>query len=228
MAASSGPDIVEDGLVLYLDAANPRSYPGSGTVWNDMSGNGNNGTLKNGVGHDSLFEGRMIFDGGNDYVDLGLNNLSLSQATFSVVVQNPESGGCFSKGIVNQTEVGITFGYSPLLVVARPYFYSGQLTYPISNITTNVFFIDYTVVSNGVTKLYINGEVVAQRNIPEPLRFSGTYSNKTENTLPLVMNYHQNSNYSNCEQFCTKLYNRALSEAEVKQNFEATRARYGI
>lgn len=48
MAAHGGPNIVEDGLVLYLDAANKKSYPGSGTVWKDLSGNGNDGTLTNG------------------------------------------------------------------------------------------------------------------------------------------------------------------------------------
>lgn len=44
----TGPHLVTDGLVLALDAANPLSYPGSGTTWRDLSGNGNNGTLVNG------------------------------------------------------------------------------------------------------------------------------------------------------------------------------------
>jgi hypothetical protein len=45
MAISYNPRIVTDGLVLALDAGNPKSYPGSGTTWTDLSGNGNNGTL---------------------------------------------------------------------------------------------------------------------------------------------------------------------------------------
>ena len=71
MALSHSPSIVTDGLVLCLDAGNPKSYPGSGTTWTDLSGNGNNGTLVNGVGYDSDNGGSLSFDGVNDYVTLG-------------------------------------------------------------------------------------------------------------------------------------------------------------
>jgi hypothetical protein len=62
MALSHSPKIITDGLVLCLDAGNPKSYPGSGTTWTDLSGNGNNGSLENGVGYNGGF-----FNG-NDYV----------------------------------------------------------------------------------------------------------------------------------------------------------------
>jgi hypothetical protein len=48
MSYYSGPKTVTDGLVMYLDAANPKSYPGSGTSWRDLSGNGNDGTISSG------------------------------------------------------------------------------------------------------------------------------------------------------------------------------------
>lgn len=48
MATLYSPKIVTDGLVMYLDAANPRSYPRSGTAWNDISGNNITGTLTDG------------------------------------------------------------------------------------------------------------------------------------------------------------------------------------
>jgi hypothetical protein len=51
MGIAYNPRTITDGLVLCLDAANPKSYPGSGTTWTDLSGNGNNGTLVNGVGY---------------------------------------------------------------------------------------------------------------------------------------------------------------------------------
>jgi len=54
MGFSRGPKIVTDGLVLALDAANTKSYPGSGTTWNDLSGNGNTGTLNNGPTFDRI------------------------------------------------------------------------------------------------------------------------------------------------------------------------------
>ena len=59
------PSIVTNGLVLCLDAGNQLSYPGTGTTWNDLSRNGNNGTLTNGPVFNS--GGSMVFDGVNDY-----------------------------------------------------------------------------------------------------------------------------------------------------------------
>ena len=71
MGVFAGPEIVEDGLVLALDAGNTKSYPGSGTTWTDLSGNGNNGSLVNGVGYNSGNLGSLSFDGVNDYVNFG-------------------------------------------------------------------------------------------------------------------------------------------------------------
>ena len=63
MAFGNGPRVVTDGLVLALDAADKNSYPGSGTTWNDISGNGWNGTFQNGP----------TFNSSN----IGVNDLSL-------------------------------------------------------------------------------------------------------------------------------------------------------
>jgi hypothetical protein len=61
-----GPQIVRDGLVLYLDAANTKSYHGSGTTWSDLCGNGNDGTLINEPTFDSGNLGSIQFDGADD------------------------------------------------------------------------------------------------------------------------------------------------------------------
>ena len=74
MSASSGPNIVEDGLILCLDAADKKSYSGSGTTWYDRSGNDNNGTLINGPTHSTDNGGLLSFDGVNDYVTIGGDN----------------------------------------------------------------------------------------------------------------------------------------------------------
>ena len=71
MGAAAGPNVVEDGLVLALDAGNTQSYPGSGTAWTDISGKGNNGTLTNGPTYSSADGGAIVFDGINDHIDLG-------------------------------------------------------------------------------------------------------------------------------------------------------------
>jgi uncharacterized delta-60 repeat protein len=68
MAFNRGPVIVKEGLVLYIDAANPRSYTGTGSIWSDLSGNNNNGTLTNGPTFSSDKNGAISFDGINDHV----------------------------------------------------------------------------------------------------------------------------------------------------------------
>ena len=68
MSLSHSPKIVTNGLVLCLDAADQKSYPGTGTTWFDRSGNGNNGTLIGGVGYNSTNAGIIVFDGINDNV----------------------------------------------------------------------------------------------------------------------------------------------------------------
>jgi hypothetical protein len=67
-----GANVVTSGLVLALDAANTKSYPGSGTTWSDLSGNGNTGTLTNGPTFNSANGGSIAFDGIDDYTNLGL------------------------------------------------------------------------------------------------------------------------------------------------------------
>ena len=70
MSTRYNPSIVRDNLVLYLDAANTKSYPGSGTTWTDISRKGTDGTLTNGATFNSGNMGHIAFDGTNDYVDI--------------------------------------------------------------------------------------------------------------------------------------------------------------
>ena len=69
-------EIVKDGLVLWLDANDKSSYPGSETTWNDLSLGDNNGTLTNGPTFDSNFGGNIVFDGVDDYVSISETNLT--------------------------------------------------------------------------------------------------------------------------------------------------------
>ena len=76
MAIRGGPDIIEDGLVLHLDAADRNSYAGSGSTWYDLSGSGNNGTLTNGPIFSQNNRGCIILDQSDDYIDL--SNITIS------------------------------------------------------------------------------------------------------------------------------------------------------
>ena len=74
MATNGGPNIIEDGLVFAVDAANKKSYPGSGTTWIDLAGS-NNGTLTNGPTFDSGNGGSFDFDGADDSVPIDVSNI---------------------------------------------------------------------------------------------------------------------------------------------------------
>ena len=73
MGVSGGPNIIEDGLVLSLDAADRNSYTGSGTTWKDLSGNNSNATLNNFVGF-ATSPPTTTFDGGDDYAAIPYNS----------------------------------------------------------------------------------------------------------------------------------------------------------
>ena len=95
MGFSRGPKIVTDGLVLCLDAANKKSYPGSGTTWTDLSGQGNNGTLANmSTTLDSGNGGSLVFDGVNDFVGTSYNLVNGTDSSVPIVISfyiNPDS-----------------------------------------------------------------------------------------------------------------------------------------
>ena len=85
MAGKVGPDISENGLVLYLDAGNRASYSGSGTTWTDLSGNSNTGTITNGPTFSAANLGSIVFDGTNDRVNFSTNSVfNFGTGNFSV------------------------------------------------------------------------------------------------------------------------------------------------
>ena len=96
----TGPDIVTDGLVLALDAANVKSYPGSGTVWNDLAGS-NNGTLTGGPTFDSGNGGSIVFDGTNDYINLPTISVQSNQGSIEcVLTRESTTTNAFVFGVV--------------------------------------------------------------------------------------------------------------------------------
>jgi hypothetical protein len=67
-----GPNIVKDGLVLYLDPGSPNSYYNkTSTTIKNISGNNDNGTLVNGPTYNTGSGGNIVFDGVDDYINLG-------------------------------------------------------------------------------------------------------------------------------------------------------------
>ena len=227
MAISYNTSIVRNGLVLHLDAANRKSYPGSGTAWNDLSGNGNNGTLVNGVGYSGSNNGILTFDGINDYATTGdaiLLNSGLASSSFSAWWRYSGQGsGADKRGFVLESE---SFNHSLLvntngtLGVHINTTGNGTQYVPGFTPTTNVWY-NSSVVWDGTNLIvYINGVEVGRRSqggtslVVQKLRI-GTYRDNNERWW-----------LGNISQITT--YNRSLSASEVAQNFNALRGRYGL
>lgn len=216
-----GPKIVTDGLVLYLDAANPKSYPGTGVVWNDLSGNGNDGILINGPSFNSGNGGSIMFDGVNDYIRV-TNNPSLAPNNFTIsvwVIRNfgrtilslsNDSSGAFK---LYSFEVTTSF-IAKLRTTDNDY--SITTTLPSQNIWYN-----YVSTYNGNTfSLYVNG--VLTNSTPA----SGTIDLGSAN-LNIGNKNTIDGEYINGKISNFILYNKPLTLTEIQQNYNATKSRFG-
>ena len=154
MAVSYNPSIVTDGLVFQVDAANAKSYSGSGTVVNGLVG-GIGGTLVNGVGFTSSNNGSFIFDGTNDYFDISSlpanfwNNGSWTVETF--LLNNNSSSGDYGV-VLNPNKLHLSISNS----LASWGVYNVKST---SGISTNSWtHIAYRYNSSDYSKqIYVNG-----------------------------------------------------------------------
>ena len=220
MAVGYNPSIVSDGLVFYIDAANLRSYSGSGVTANGLIG-GINGTLVNGVGFTSSNNGSFVFDGPNDYVDCGYNS-NINNATQLTIECWYRSSNISKEGIIFGTNSFFpAYGYhmeiyqSKLLFQVFPSTSSVQSSITLSN---NIWYHLVGTYNSGTINLYVNGISSGSGNY--------TYSASSENLI--LGRYYAGSLSLEGQLSNVKFYNKALSQQEILQNFNATRFRYGI
>ena len=84
--------IVTDGLILYLDAANTKSYISGSTDWYDLTTYNNDGTLTNGPTFSSTNGGSIVFDGVNDYVQVNNSDILNPTQTITLSVWSKFNG----------------------------------------------------------------------------------------------------------------------------------------
>jgi hypothetical protein len=215
-----GVNIVTDGLVLYLDAANTKSYVSGSTIWNDVSRSQNIGTLVNGPSYNSTNGGSIVFDGSNDFVNLGntdstfFNQNSPWTIQFSVkVISFPNSfPGFLIKG--NSLTTGVLIFYINSNTVIWKH--NNTETYLTSIVLSNINTLTFTYQGSGNVTAYVNGVFKTT---------AGTISG-TDTTSPLYLG--RGDQFGNHNHYNFLKYNRALSASEVLQNYNATRTRYGL
>jgi hypothetical protein len=233
---------VTNGLVLSLDAAKRDSYPGSGTAWRDISGNGNNGTLTNGPTYTSDNGGAIVFDGVDDYTALPVGSIvdaitmlfwvsgSYQNYKLSLYERSTNTGTGLSTGIPNNGWVQL--GYSAVSGSTGQFIINGIVYNPD---TGGSFPYD---VPTAKPIMWMGGfnyfGSISGPNLSFHLQVSsgGLINFKWGHNFPykaigitatLAGRRYFTGGISN-----TQIYNRALSATEVLQNYNAQKPRYGL
>jgi hypothetical protein len=229
MSYANGPRIVTDGLVLHLDAANRKSYPGSGTSWNDLSGSNNNVTLYNGPSFINSNGGYLSFDGTNDFGAGVVNGLNPnSGCTLETFVRRPTTPPAWRTYFNIKPNSGSNTPFYELratgaaLNVAANYYYNVDYITSAQTINNTSFYHFITTYDgSGNIRLYINGSLFnTKTSVPSftigsnpKLNIARAYSDDRPTNIHLVT---------------CKIYSRALSANEVQQNYNALKGRFGL
>jgi hypothetical protein len=237
MGISGGPDMIQDGLVLALDAADKNSYPGSGTTWRDMSGNNNTSTLTNGPTFNSANGGSIVFDGTNDF-STSPDSTSLRPTSFSIdtwfrptsfsdyntVVVKPFNGPPWSPPFLSYmirietngtvlscgTNTGGTYR-----TLSTSFTFSANTTYNVS-FTFNS--------STGAAIAYLNGSVLSSTT-----HTAGAISYAA---LPVLVGASYGTDpvgeFFAGNIYNVKVYNTILTAANITQNYNSLKSRFNL
>ena len=217
MSTIGGPNIVEDGLVFAVDAANKKSYPGSGTTWKDLSGNGNDGTLTNGPTFDSGNGGSIVFDGSDDRVDFSSITLE-NEWTICYWFYHDGSGDNMTLGQRNTSNNRF---YHRDITGYKLRVHNNANTYTdmsIGDDKRNTWaFLTYGL-SNTLQYGWVNGEQ----------KVYGPYGGDPTFIFDCIgFAYSSGFIWSGKLNPCF-IYNKTLTSTEVLQNYNALKSRFGL
>ena len=226
---SSTSPIVTSGLRLYLDAGITASYPGTGITWTDLSGNGVNGTLINGPTFSSADGGSIVCDGTNDYITLGSSFSGTSAGTISFWIKLTNT---------------ITTGYA---LNQRPWGKNGNFEcrwggfasssdnqklatdingvvnlHSVQNVWLNTIWYNIAITYNSSTnssKLFVQSIENVTGTAGDPSALTGNFNIMATSNATGPVN-------GRIAQFL--VYNRVLSNAEILQNYDALKSRFGL
>lgn len=236
MGTTYNANIVRNGLILYLDAANIRSYSGTGTSWADLSETGIGGTLVNSPSYTSNNKGGIVFDGLNDYVQVPYNSILAPtlgitvsawvstnwQTTSSVRIASKTEGGGWNLAI-NDVGAGLL---SFAIMINGSYRFA-----TVNKTTVSAGFHNIVGTCDArYVNLYIDSVLVgtADRGVTFPQTI--TYSNNNS----LIIGAEASGGTSPAGQYINatisnfSMYNRALTPTEIQKNFNALRGRYNV
>jgi hypothetical protein len=240
----TGAPVVDSSLVLWLDAGQPASYPGSGTTWTDLSNSGRTTTLSNGPAYISQAGGQIVLDGTDDYANFSsLSPMAGTNLfTYEIWVNFTTISGAFG----GTNKAAFLFCGGTGSGTGQPEFYilsannssttpstlnfgrgaggtTGSLSIDVSALIANGNWYQIVLVRTDSASqiVYLNGVQIG----------TGTVSNSFLDGQTDIGGLHGNVGYPgwlNGKISNVKIYNRVLSADEVTTNFNANRRRYGI
>jgi hypothetical protein len=222
------PTIVTNGLVLNLDAANTKSYVSGSTTWRDISGRENNGTLTNGPTFSSANGGSIVFDQVDDFVTAPNNssiNLTEAGGAVSIWVKTNVN----ATGSVNGNLVGKTNTYTNGYWLVK---YNNKVRMSLYG-TSNLEMIGERIITDDIWHYIVATWTSSQLTIYIDGVLDKTQSYNftfTTATNPLYIGRQNNTGegYFRGNISTVQIYNRALTQQEITQNYNALKSRFGL
>jgi hypothetical protein len=215
MTLQHSPQVIMDGLICLLDSANIKSYPGSGNIWTDLSGNGNNATLSNATYNSTTKALNFSNTGSIGTMSLSSINLSSTNNTVMYLSRQTVPGAQLRvlTAISNNWLLGYWNGYS------SQYYAEGWVAGaggPVAETAWSMYTGTGNVATDQWTLWKNNTKVVTNSN------------GGSAGPNGLCINTGGYAERSACEVSIILVYNRVLTDVEVTQNFNALRGRYGL
>jgi hypothetical protein len=221
-------NIVRDGLVLDLDAAKRDSYPGSGTSWRDIAGGVITGSLIGGPTFDPNNGGSIVFDGVDDYVEAP-NNTSINLTETGGAINTWIKTNISATGSINGNLVAKTNVYSNGYWLVKyndkvriSLFGTGNLEMVgVRSITDNIWHHIVATWTSTQLTIYIDG------TLDKTQSYNFTFTTSAD-LLYIGRQKTAGEGFFKGNISNVQIYNRTLSPAEVLQNYNATKGRYGL
>ena len=228
--------IVSSGLVMHLNASNTVSYPGTGTNWTDLSGNGNHGTLQNGVAFTSVNNGAMVFDGVNDYFVTN-NNLDLSNTdklTIQIILKTASSNTqMIMEHSVNwnsNNAFGIISNNLSDKIQITDHNQGYNVSNSVASINDNNWHLftattDRSLNATDQNLIYIDDNAANKVNVTN---LTNDNSGNFASHKLYLSSRGGTAHYFNGAIAQVLIYNRVLTAAEIQENFNVVKLKYGL
>lgn len=242
MGLAHSPRIVTDSLIFAVDAANAKSYPGSGTTWFDLSGRNNHFYLRNAptfqttyFSHDGLNDHQSTSGNSNNFIWTPNGVVGNSTITIDMWVKSSDTAGrFFTKPWNGSGEYNIWILPDSFYLATGNPIASNSISFGrnISNGTWTNIVCWVNATNMGY---YLNGTAFSGQKTHG---LSGDVPSAGNGNIPcglMTLYPYGDPWYGGAENFSIlgdiascKMYSRALTQNEVLQNFNALRGRFGV